>query len=88
MPIFYTCLENQLRDNGTFGLLYDHFSELNPALAKFYTVCAAAAVSEIPYHAAAVWTSDGRIIKQEIFDRRIPEPEPEPEPEEEIPEEE
>lgn len=68
--MFYTCLENQLRDDGTFGLLYDHFDTLEAALAKFYTVCAAAAVSKIPYHAAALWSSDGRLIKQEIFDRR------------------
>ena len=68
--MFYTCLENQLRDDGTFGLLYDHFDTLEAALAKFFTVCAAAAVSEIPYHAAALWSSDGRLIKQEIFDRR------------------
>lgn len=71
----YTTLENQLRPDGSYGLLYDHFVFLEDALAKFYTICAAAAVSEIPYHAAAIWTSDGRIIKQEIFDRRpIPEP--------------
>lgn len=68
--MFYTCLENQLREDGTFGLLYDHFDTLEAALAKFYTVCAAAAVSEIPYHAAALWSYDGRLIKQEIFDRR------------------
>lgn len=68
--MFYTCLENQLREDGTFGLLYDHFDTLEAALAKFYTVCAAAAVSGIPYHAAALWSSDGRLIKQEIFDRR------------------
>ena len=71
MPIFYTCLENQLRADESRGLLYDHYDTLEAALAKFYTVCAAAAVSEIPYHAAAIWSSDGRLIKQEIFDRRV-----------------
>jgi len=76
MPeVFYTTLENQVREDGSRGLLYDHYLRLDDALAKFYTICAAAAKSDIPYHAAAIWTSDGRIIKQEVFDRR-PAPEP------------
>ena len=76
MPeVFYTTLENQVRPDGSRGLLYDHYLYLEDALAKFYTICAAAAQSDIPYHAAAIWTSDGRIVKQEIFDRR-PAPEP------------
>ena len=84
MEVFYTTIENQLREDGSFGVLYDHFTDLNRAMAKYYTVCAAAAVSEIPYHSATILASDGRIVRQEIFDRRVaPEPEPpEPEPEE------
>lgn len=84
MP-FWTSIENQEREDGSRGLLYDHFDDYSAALAKFYTVCAAAAKSEIPYHAAMLVQSDGRIVKQEIFDRRValePEPEPAPEPEE------
>ena len=77
--MFYTTIENQLRPDGSYGLLYDHFTEESAALAKFHTICAAAAVSEIPYHSACILTSDGRILRQEIFDRRK-EPEPEPEP--------
>ena len=74
---FYTTIENQLRDNGTFGLLYDHFKEeeglapaLNRAQAKYYTICAAAAVSGIPYHAAYILRSDGVILEQAVWDRR------------------
>lgn len=81
--MFWTTIENQLRDNGTYGLLYDHFEDENRALAKYYSICAAAAVSGIPYHSAHLLASDGRMIRQEIFDRRVaPEPEPTPEPEE------
>ena len=68
--MFYTTIENQLRNDGSFGLLYDHFDNEARAIAKFHTICAAAAVSEIPYHSAAILTSDGRILRQEIFDRR------------------
>ena len=81
MEVFYTCIENQLRTDGSYGLLYDHYTDINAAMAKHYTVCAAAAVSEIPYHSSTILASDGRIVRQEIFDRREPEPEPEPEPE-------
>lgn len=74
---FYTTLENQVRNDGSKGLLYDHFDNLNAALAKYYTVCAAAAVSEIPYHAAAIMRDDGVIIEGRVFDRRTtPQPEP------------
>lgn len=68
---FWTSIENQMREDG-FGLLYDHYTDYEQALAKFYTVCAAAAVSTIPYHAAMLVQDDGRVVKQEIFDRRQP----------------
>ena len=70
MPVFYTTVENQLRTDGSFGLLYDHYDSQDNAMAKFYTICAAAAVSGLPYHSAAILASDGRIVRQEIFDRR------------------
>ena len=69
--MFYTTIENQLRSDGSYGLLYDHFTDEAQALAKYYTICAAAALSEIPYHSATILQSDGRILRQEIFDRRI-----------------
>lgn len=76
---FYTTLENQVRSDGSYGLLYDHFTNYNAAMAKYFTICAAAAVSEIPYHSAHLLQDDGRMIMQQIFDRRpIAEPEPEP----------
>ena len=79
--MFYTTLENQLREDGSYGLLYDHFTDEAQAKAKFFTICAAASVSGIPYHSAHLLASDGRMIRQEIFDRRVaPEPEPDPEP--------
>lgn len=75
MPVFYTTIENQLREDGTYGLLYDHYTDLDAAKAKFFTTCAAAAVSGIPYHSALLLESSGIIVKQEIFDRRVAETE-------------
>lgn len=73
--IFYTTIENQVREDGSFGLLYDHFSDENQAYAKLYTILAAAAVSEIPYHAGFIMRSDGIVIEGKVFDRRTSEPE-------------
>ena len=75
----YTTIENQIRPDGSKGLLYDHFEDLDRALAKFFTVCAAAAVSEIPYHSAHIIRSDGVMIEGRVWDRRV-----EPAPEEEV----
>ena len=69
--IFFTTIENQVREDGSRGLLYDHFDDLNAALAKYYTICAAAAISNIPYHAAHLIQCDGFIVEQRIFDRRV-----------------
>lgn len=67
---FYTTIENQERDDGSRGLLYDHFIDETDALAKYYTICAAAAISGIPYHSAHILRSDGVIIYGQVFDRR------------------
>lgn len=70
---FYTVLENQLRTDGSYGLLYDHFygdGAEDRAKAKFHTVMAAAYVSDIPYHSCHVLRSDGIVTMGEIVDRR------------------
>ena len=75
--IFYTTIENQRRDDGTYGLLYDHFYEVegqasahDRALAKFFTICAAAATSGIPYHEAVLLSSRSGFLRREVWDRR------------------
>lgn len=70
MDYFYTSIENQLRDDGSYGLLYDHYQTYDQALAKFFTVCAAAINSGIPYHSCHILRSDGTIIEGRVFDRR------------------
>ena len=70
---FYTTIENQIRTDGSYGLLYDHFDTENAAYAKYYTILAAAAVSEIPYHAAYIIRDDGITIEGKVSDRRTTE---------------
>lgn len=45
MNTMYTTIENQIRTDGSKGLLYDHFDSYTEAVAKFHT---AAATSGIP----------------------------------------
>ena len=69
---FYTTIENQGRADG-YGLLYDHFTDENRAYNKFYTILAAAAISDIPYHAGYLLRDDGVVMEGKVFDRREPE---------------
>ncbi len=66
---FYTTIENQIRPDGSKGLLYDHFTDIDQAYAKLYTILAAAAVSGIPYHAGLIINAEGRVIDGKVFDR-------------------
>ena len=70
---FYTVLENQIRPDGSYGLLYDHFYGENAedrAKAKYHTVMAAAYVSDCKYHSCHILRSDGIVTMGEIVDRR------------------
>lgn len=70
MPYIYTTIENQQRNDGSWGLLYDHYTDEAQAYAKLYTILAAAAVSGIPYHSGHIMRSDGLILDGRVFDRR------------------
>ena len=49
------------------------FETRNEADAKFYTVLAAAAISSVPLHAAALLTEDGGCIKNESYNHELEE---------------
>ena len=67
---FYTVLEKQVNQNGTVGTLVNHYTDENQALNKYFTVCAAASVSGLPYHAAHIIRDDGIMTEGRVFDRR------------------
>lgn len=67
---FYTTIEDQLRSDGSHGLLYDHFDNKNQAESKFHYICAAAAISELPFHAAYLIDSNVGLVEQRVWDRR------------------
>ena len=85
---FYTTYENQVQPDGSAGVLWQHFfpegeeddeEVLNRALAKLYTILAAAALSRNPYHSGHIYRSDDLLIDGRVFHRRKPKPAPEPE---------
>ncbi len=91
---FYTTIENQVRTDGSYGLLYDHFdapmtitnpdtgktfevSTYDRAQAKFFTVCAAACTSGLPFHEVYLLNSNSGFMRREVWDRRVAETTPE-----------
>ena len=72
----YTTVENQLREDGSKGLLYDHFDSLEAAQSKYFLVLSAAAISGIPYHEAYILITGGgvnNVLEHRAFDRRVEE---------------
>ena len=70
---FYTVVEVQRADNNTpSAALYYHFEDYGQAKAKFYTILAAASVSNLEYHAAFLIPNNGFMTDRdkEIYDRR------------------
>lgn len=76
---FYTVIEKQIASDGTPATLVNHYTVYETALSSYFTICAAAAVSVIPYHAAHIIRDDGIMVEGRVFDRRVSaEPTPEP----------
>ena len=63
----YLVLEIQKQANGTVGNIVTAFDDKGTALNKFFTVCAAAAVSDLPVHSVVCMTEDARILEREVF---------------------
>lgn len=66
--MFYTVIE--IQNSGTPACLTTVYESESAALSAYFTICAAASVSAVPYHSAHILQSSGAILRQEIFDRR------------------
>lgn len=62
----YIVIEMQTANNQT-TLLANDYDNLNEANSKFHQILAAAAVSTVEIHSAAILTSDGIMIKTECY---------------------
>ena len=63
----YYVIEIQTNADGTHGTLVNNYTDRNAAMAKYHTVLAAAAVSQVLVHACAVLTREGAQIAHEAF---------------------
>ena len=70
----YIVLEIQTNANDEVATLLTAYNERSEAENKYYTILAAAALSELPVHSAMILTNLGTIAKSETFNR-IPETE-------------
>lgn len=61
----YIVIEIQKTDS--VATLVTPFDNRNAAYSKYYQVLAAAAVSQIPLHSAAILTEEGRTIESKSF---------------------
>lgn len=62
----------EMQTNGaTTAVLNNAFTDRNLALQKYYTVLAAAAVSQVEVHTAIIVDELGNINYAESFDRRL-----------------
>lgn len=81
----YYVFEIQKYADGTFGHLVHWASDEDAdkarmkAESKYHEVLAAAAVSALPQHAAALLASDGTELMRQCYFHAAPELEPEPE---------
>ena len=85
----YIVSEIQTNSNGQVAVLTDSFADLNTAEQKFHYVLSFAAVSNLPSHAAIMYSEQGFPLRHECYKHEpIPEvPEEVEEPTEEEPEE-
>ncbi len=62
----YIIIEMQTTNNTT-SILADAYADVNIAYQKYYTVLAAAAVSNVPIHTAMMVTDSGLLMKTDSF---------------------
>lgn len=81
----YYVIELQKYADGTYGDIKHVVWDEDPTKArlkaesKFHEILAAAAISELPVHAAIMFTSDGVPVMNQKYVHAIPQVEPEPE---------
>lgn len=68
--MFFTVLEIQEDVSGNRGCIPVIYNDYDSALAKLYTILAAAASSALPYHSGHILRSDGIVTDGRVFDRR------------------
>jgi hypothetical protein len=67
----YIVIELQTDANGHVANIVTAYDNYPQAQQKFYTICAAAAVSDVPVHSAVILDNTGRRLASESFNHDI-----------------
>ena len=68
----YVVIEIQTSANDTVSTLVTTYDNFNVAQQKYHTILAAAAVSDLPCHSAAILTQQGYLIESRYFSTNEP----------------
>lgn len=63
----YVVIEIQTNEDGVVSNIVTAHDEMGVAYQRYYTVCAAAAVSGLPVHSGALMTNEGRVLETKCF---------------------
>lgn len=63
----YIVMEIQKDENGAIATLVNSATEYEEALSRYFTVSAAAAVSQVPLHSVVLLTEAGGMLRNESF---------------------
>lgn len=63
----YIVMEVQTYEDGTIGNIVTTFDDFNQALSKYHTILAAAAISNLPCHAAAIMSNECDVYENSSF---------------------
>lgn len=67
----YIVIEIQTAANGLVSTIVTQHSDANDAYAQFHSILAAAAVSELPQHAAVILYNNGNMVRSEHYTHEI-----------------
>lgn len=63
----YIVIEIQTNQDGTVGNIVTTYDSQLEAESKYHTVLSAAAISELPEHAALLFTSQGTVLESKCY---------------------
>lgn len=67
----YIVVELQTASDGTVGNIVTAFDDINLAEAKYHTILASAATSNLAKHAAIMFSEEGFPIKNECYTHEV-----------------
>lgn len=67
----YIVMEIQTNTDGTVGTIINTYDSRNEAERQYHLILAAAAISELPTHAAVILTNEGQMPQRSVYHHEI-----------------